>query len=249
MALVFTWASVDQNGAQLRLSEQGQITDRFNAAIQNLGSDAVDIRLGGIYALQRIMQDSERDQATVVSVMSAFVRHHAARFTSDKPPKTETAPKVLADVQAALTVLAGRAPAGDRQARVDLSNADLRQYVLRRASLAGADLSGADLRGANLEQANLAQADLSLALISGADMDRATLHRANLYGADLRDAFLLGADLTATILSGADLRQAKLTGAHLAGAELTGANLAHSGLTRQDLASTRGKPLPIGSEH
>ncbi|MEV7378283.1 pentapeptide repeat-containing protein [Streptomyces lydicus] len=80
---------------------------------------------------------------------------------------------MLAYVQAALTVLAGRAPAGDRQARVDLSNAELRQYVLRRASLVGADLSGADLRGANLKQANLAQADLKYSRQAAAHRQRA----------------------------------------------------------------------------
>lgn len=35
------------------------------------------MRLGGIYALQRIMQDSVRDHSTVVSVLAAYVRQHA----------------------------------------------------------------------------------------------------------------------------------------------------------------------------
>src|SRR5690349_22920667 len=41
---------------QLRIAEQGQITDRYNAAITNLGSRSIQVRLGGIYALQRLMQ-------------------------------------------------------------------------------------------------------------------------------------------------------------------------------------------------
>ncbi|MCZ0991916.1 pentapeptide repeat-containing protein [Streptomyces noursei] len=246
VALVFTWASVNQNGAQLRLSEQGQITDRFNAAIQNLGANSLDIRMGGIYALERIMRDSDRDQPSAISVLSAFVRTRAARFgASGKPPKSETAPKVLADVQAAVTVLSSRDPAHDRETRVDLRNTNLAQYVLPKASLAGSDLSGADLRGANLEEANLTDADLQLALVSGADMNRATLHHTNLYGADLSVAFLLQADLTGATLSLADLRGAKLAGAHVAGAELSGANIAETGLTKYDLARTRGTPAPV----
>ena len=58
IALIFTYTAVRATGAQVQLSEQGQITDRYNAAITNLGSSSVDVRLGGIYALQRIMQDS-----------------------------------------------------------------------------------------------------------------------------------------------------------------------------------------------
>jgi membrane protein implicated in regulation of membrane protease activity len=34
-----------------RLSQQGQITDRYTKAIEQLGSDKLDVRLGGIYAL------------------------------------------------------------------------------------------------------------------------------------------------------------------------------------------------------
>ena len=36
------------------LTEQGQVTDRFTKAIEQLGSDKLDVRIGGIYALERI---------------------------------------------------------------------------------------------------------------------------------------------------------------------------------------------------
>ena len=38
------------NGEQVRLTEQGQVTDRFTRAVDQLGSDKQDVRLGGIYA-------------------------------------------------------------------------------------------------------------------------------------------------------------------------------------------------------
>jgi hypothetical protein len=43
----------------LVITEEGQITDRFSKAIDQLGSDKLEIRLGGIYALERIAQESE----------------------------------------------------------------------------------------------------------------------------------------------------------------------------------------------
>ncbi len=43
---------------ELAVTREGQITDRYTAAVTNLGDSAMDVRLGGIYALQRIMQDS-----------------------------------------------------------------------------------------------------------------------------------------------------------------------------------------------
>jgi hypothetical protein len=58
----------------LQVAEQGQLTERYTKAIEQLGSDKLDVRLGGIYALERIAADSERDHPTVVEVLSAFVR-------------------------------------------------------------------------------------------------------------------------------------------------------------------------------
>lgn len=54
-----------------RLTQQGQLTDRYTKAIAQLGDDKLDIRLGGIYALERIAVDSKRDHPTIVEVLSA----------------------------------------------------------------------------------------------------------------------------------------------------------------------------------
>jgi hypothetical protein len=81
VALIFAWLSITATNDQLKIAEQGQITDRYNAAITNLGASSIDVRLGGIYALQRLMQDSRRDQPTVVATLCAFVREHTASAT------------------------------------------------------------------------------------------------------------------------------------------------------------------------
>ena len=52
-ALVYT----SQNS---RLSRQALVTDRYTKAIEQLGSDKPDVRIGGIYALERVARDSER---------------------------------------------------------------------------------------------------------------------------------------------------------------------------------------------
>jgi hypothetical protein len=59
----------------LYVSQQGQITDRFNNAIEHLGSTIPAVRLGGIYALARIAADSERDAATIVDLRFVSARH------------------------------------------------------------------------------------------------------------------------------------------------------------------------------
>jgi hypothetical protein len=59
------------------LTEQGQVTERYTKAIEQLGSDKLDIRIGGIYALERIARDSARDHPAVIEVLAAFVREHS----------------------------------------------------------------------------------------------------------------------------------------------------------------------------
>jgi hypothetical protein len=76
------------------------------------------VRLGGIYALQRIAQDSPRDQPTVVDVLCTFVRRRTRRSNDDLE-----ALETPIDVQAAVTVISGLRRHGDE---LDLSETHLK---------------------------------------------------------------------------------------------------------------------------
>lgn len=65
---------------QFALSEQGQFTDRYTKAIDQLDAKkALAVRLGGLYALERIAHDSPRDRATIAEVLCAYARTAPAR--------------------------------------------------------------------------------------------------------------------------------------------------------------------------
>jgi type II secretory pathway component PulM len=228
------------------LTEQGQVTDRYTKAIEQLGSEKLDVRIGGIYALERIARDSARDHPAVMEVLTAFIREHSQEqwLPSHVPiPEEERLPRP--DVQAAVTVVARRDAKRDILP-IDLTGADLAGANLARADLASADLAGATLVRANLVRANLTRAHLRDAYLNSAYLNSANLTGATLTGAVLIDAHLTGADLTraylgsATLtradltradLTGADLRYAYLNGATLTGATLTGAVLIEADLT------------------
>jgi hypothetical protein len=55
-----------------RLSREGHLTDRYTKAVEQLGSDKIEVQLGGIYALERLMRDSSTDQPTIVEVLAAY---------------------------------------------------------------------------------------------------------------------------------------------------------------------------------
>ncbi|MFI8826196.1 pentapeptide repeat-containing protein [Streptomyces sp. NPDC053431] len=225
-ALLFTWLQVGQAGQELRISEQGQITTRFNAAIANLGSGSTDVRLGGIYALGRIMKDSAADQPAVVSVLAAYVRRHA--------PLPATAATPLPDVSAAMNVLVRRRPERDSGLEIDLSRTALPNWKPTYAS----EARDIHLRNAVLAEADLSGADLAKADLVAARFDGATLTGAGLSGATLTDARFDGAKITKASFSGADLTGASFAGADLAGASFIDAILRKVNLIATDLSGT-----------
>ncbi|WP_337192002.1 pentapeptide repeat-containing protein [Streptomyces sp. HUCO-GS316] len=221
----------DQARQDRSLSKEGQITDRYTAAVTNLGDETLDVRLGGIYALQRIMKDSPRDHPTIANVLAAYIRTHAS-----KPPAKDR--PIPADVNAALAVLADRNPNRDGKFALDLRHSylpgvelrsttmnhrnrtSLAKADLRASHLTSADLYNADLREANLDNADLRNARLTSADLSDAHLAVADLRDADLRGADLRDAFVYNTDL-----SGADLRETNLHGAFMGYTDLRGVDL------------------------
>jgi uncharacterized protein YjbI with pentapeptide repeats len=212
------------------LSRQGHITDRFTKAVDQLGkvdgnNPNIEVRLGGIYALERIAIDSPRDHWNIMEVLTAYVRQNAPLdpgrpYTEGEEPRT--------DIQAILTVLGRRKTGPTRERpnqRLDLSasrlcGASLDSVNLQGASLWEANLQGASLTEANLQAANLQEANLQAARLTGVNLQTANLREANLEAADLRESNLQSARLT-----GANLQTAVLTEANLQGAWLIKANL------------------------
>ncbi|MFD4529956.1 pentapeptide repeat-containing protein [Streptomyces sp. NPDC058470] len=270
VALGFTAQSLGQTAEQLSVSqkevsnaEQGQITDRYTAAVEILGDDAMQVRLGGIYALQRIMEDSPRDQPSIVNVLSAYIRTRATISEEKQSATAQSAP----DVQAALSVLTERGPSRDGGANLDLRQAGLKgasfpqsAFPVKKnaiAQLGGANLSGTDLRGvwlsgadlrtayaehvnlagAHLDQANLQDIELRDSAMSKTSLVYANLHEAGLVGADLRDTRVTMANLTNAWLIDADLRDAGMIGANLSNTYLYGADLRGSDVTVEQVVS------------
>ncbi|WKU07262.1 pentapeptide repeat-containing protein [Micromonospora sp. HUAS LYJ1] len=221
-----TMASREQNAAtrdELALARQQLITDRFSKAIEQLGSEKLDVRLGAIYALERIMRDSADDQPNIVEIISTHVRTHAGGEGGLPAP---VGPPVgfdenvgtAVDVKAALTVLGRRQPGRDGHVRIDLRQVFLRGVSLQGSNFAGADFSGSNLLGINFGTAKLAGSNFGLtnlygADLAGADLTEANLALANLGSANLSHARLTRANLTSAKLEHTDLRAADLTGA------------------------------------
>jgi len=208
-----------------------------------------EVRIGGIYALERIAQDSLRDHVQIMEILTAYIRENAparglaplvpaldalpddapaedraahVRAVKERAERIEQAAGVLeADtvIQAAIQVIARREPE-----QKDKEKADTRY---------GKGGYRLDLRGTDLRAVDISGLDLSRARLTGAHLERAVLDDAHLEGARLSIAHLEGADL-----GGAHLEGARLVRAHLEGATFTGAVVQYAAVKSSDLSTT-----------
>jgi len=235
---------------QIQVNREGQVTERFSRSVEQLGHKRSGVRIGAIYALEHIANDSQPDRQTVLEVVTAYIREHAKRRsqTTGEQATVEHSARESprADVAAALNVLR----------RWQWGQAE--PLDLQKTELPGANLVGAKLAGVNLTQANLCNANLASATLTKAILIAVNLTEANLTGsaaADAVDYDMLsaearppvnmsavrpGANLTGANLNGARLNRANLTGANFTGAKLYAADLSGADLTGADLTLTVG---------
>ena len=238
LSAAFVAGGLYYTGRKFVLDRDKQYTDRFTAAVDQLGSGDVTVRAGGHRALERILHDSPRDRDRVLRTVAGYLRAH--------PVTTAAVPD---DVVAALTTLRdrGRPPRGQADhldlrdahlGRTDLTGIDLRDADLSGSDFTGAVLRNSDLRGARLGRATLREADLSGATLAGAHAVKAILAHAVACGTDLGRCDLTDADLTES-----DLAEARFEATILANTDLSGADLRTArGLTGGQLRRTRRSP-------
>ena len=169
--LYFTWRT-------LQVNREGQITERFTRAIDQLGKvedgqKLFEIRVGGIYALERIARESEEDYWPIMEILTAYARQNApwppeggggkedatreqsALEGSGGTSETTEAPALDPDILAITTLL--------RRRPHFYEHGEPGPLELHKTNLYGADLRGANLFRANLSEANLSAANLSAA--------------------------------------------------------------------------------------
>jgi Pentapeptide repeats (8 copies) len=246
------WHYLRRTEAQFQHADRQINTDRFSQAIALLASDRMEIRLGGIYLLERLAEQSPSEYWLTIEVLTAFVRerstptplpltlgiaeHQPQILSSNDPKISRRRPplsRIPTDIQAVMTILSRRDVSKDRPDRI---------IELRESNLRDADLNGIELWGADLWKVNLREAQLWQAKLAGASLGRANLSEASLWQADLEGAYLWKANLEGANLTEANLEQANLEGSNLKGANLHQTNLINAdlrkvvGLTRHQLS-------------
>jgi hypothetical protein len=225
-----------------------------------------EVRLGAIYALERLAHDDLTMHWPIMETLCAYIRENAgppmpvpsnivSALAKSPQLRSKDERAVLSayrdelaslsvDIQAALSVIGRRGPAQ-------------LQYELAQRNDTGA-IDGAwclDLRNCSLIKSNLAGFDLAYAMFDGSALYGASFYNAKLRGArffkakledvhfsraQMEGAWLGLAHLEGASLAGAFLQGASLNEARLSGAILGGAVLTDSRLDGADLSNGRG---------
>ena len=225
----------------VRVAQEGHITEGFTRAIEHLGHESDSVRLGGAYELFHLARDTPDLRQTVLDILCAHIR----RTTGEPAYRKDYKRKPSEEIQSLLTLLfvqeykvftgldinlQGSCLNGSNLRYARLEKAHLFEAQLHEADLSDTQLHGADLRGAQLHGADLREAQLHGTHLEGAQLHRADLSDTQLHGTHLFGAQLHGAHLVYAQLYGADLEQAQLYGAHLFGAGLHEADLMNAQL-------------------
>jgi Pentapeptide repeats (8 copies) len=202
----YAWRNLKVVEENRKLSENQQVSERFSKAVEMLDHKNNDeIKIGGIYLLDRIARDFPQDYWTVLEVLSSFIRRRSPHVEGEEQPK------ILPDIQLALTTISNLIPLCPEEHKDRYIN--LENINLRGAFLFKGNLSKVALSKSNLCEAWLMETDLTGAFLNTAILSKAHLFKVILNGADLAGAKLINADLCQASLTGAVLYEADLTGA------------------------------------
>ena len=274
LGLYFTWRRVTAAEKTVAISLEGQITERFTRAIDHLGAtdDAgnkkLEIRLGGIYGLQQIAQDSDKFYWQIMEVLTAYIRMNAPVRPS-LPPLAPPPKRLLLHLRELASKLRSfNASALMRQKRQEELRPTTARIIRRRPPRPPADIEGAllalahrkysygagedrilDLRRTDLRGANLSNFNFNGAWFDHSRLDGATLSGGQFIGADFSSCHLEGVSLGQCHLEDADFSHAHLEGVWLGGAHLEGAFFYRSHLEGASLYQAHLKGADFDSAH
>jgi uncharacterized protein YjbI with pentapeptide repeats len=253
VAAVAAWIALMRHQAQTDADHRRRITESFSKAIEQLGSDKLEVRLGGIYALERISKESDDDYWTVIENLTAFVRERTGRAEAERNSRPF---EKRVELRAYLLWERASRPQGRAEEFWEMANrlekwgeppaADIAAVltIIKRRNEKNRKREQTSVERLYRSRIDARQAAFAavtgLKLPSVSEMKRQgeRVYSESFYGwrldfshAVLRRADLAGAHLEDAMLTGAYLEGADLGGAHLEDADLRDAHLEGANLT------------------
>jgi uncharacterized protein YjbI with pentapeptide repeats len=236
LGLYFTLQSVQISRAALLATVENQLSERYAKSLELVkSSNTLEVRLGGILALERIAITSAADREPILDFLTTVLRFGSS-------PGTDGERSVM-EVEAILYALSRIIEIAPSERVTDLRAIRITQVSVEGVSIASADLSAAVIENSTIMHSNLRKARIPAATLKDVDLRFSDMAELMGRGAVIINSDLSWSNLTDSVFIGADLRDtsfvgSELGGALMIGADLRGANLRHTDLRLVDLDDT-----------
>ncbi len=250
------------------------VNDTYVKAVEQLGHDKMEVRLGAIYALERIAATDRDYHWPIMETLCAYIRERPAsgwRRNAETgqqeagEPEAGTAVKEASspkserrrpptDIQAILRVFARRSDARKAWEKSEDLRLDLRHLRWGSVDLAGVDLEYADLRGSDISRSNFHSANLrdtlfwngvlNLVNMTKIDLSGSQLNKAKIRYSIIEDANISKVNLEHASLNGSQIRKSNFTNSYLKDADLRNIVLCGSSLNHANLEGAKFSQHP-----
>ncbi|WP_107498567.1 pentapeptide repeat-containing protein [Thalassobius sp. I31.1] len=177
----------------------------------------LEVRIGGLLALERIARDSLDDHITVMEIICAYVRENSPvrSLQPKKAPFRRKNPR--SDIQIAISILGRRSPSqvsieAARKFRIDLRSCDLDGLMFEGGDFSGGLFSDSRIESSFMRNCNLEGAIFINSLIHATEFYGAILDGARFDDSEIADIQRFSNPFSAKSFKGICLFGAKLSG-------------------------------------
>lgn len=223
---------------RVEVEQEGRIAERFSRAVDQLGSDKLEVRLGGIYALEGIARESKRYHWTIMEIITGYIRRHTS-FTESAFHSRDDSVLVnhepdcpsdmpLPEIQTILTVIGRRKHITKEESKLDLRNVNISNTTLK------GDFSNIDFSGSCLDCCVYVGSGFSNTSFFSARMRKFRVEDVELIGkpAEFDNIIFELCNLSWSVMKSVRLNQANLHGTRCISANLSDAHLSNCSFAR-----------------
>jgi len=232
--LFFTWGQLSATRESISISQQVFLTDRYSKAIDQLGSNNPQIRLGGIFSLEKLASGSKEYISVVNKVLATYIRQKSK----------DTSTYAFEEIQAAVGIISFRETNRDYliddDHGVNISNSLLKATNFDNARLAHAKMVNSIFTESTFTNADLSNVSGMEADFSKTNLTNSNLSQSNFYGGSFEQSIMKGSVIKNSNFQLVNLSEANLINCDLNGSDLSDANLYGTILYGTDLSKAKG---------
>jgi uncharacterized protein YjbI with pentapeptide repeats len=226
-------------GGDLALSQQGkpiQLQDEDGKSIYEIKTIErteinIEVRLGAVYALERVALDSKRDKNSIMKTIAAYIRNNIPLDKIESSYNINNRP----DIKAAIEVL-GRFPVKSKaNVTYDLTGINLKNLQIRECKLESCDFTKSASDEFIIIESSLDESIFHEISWPKFKAFRSSLNHANFYKAEMNDSMYFNCIINSISISDSNFRGFQSAGSKFNSAKIHKVNLSNSSFRSSDI--------------